>query len=240
MFTTRMFHPFLKLTLISALALNLGCGGMGPAKSEMSQAVRSLEAARKTNCAHDSLSLAEATYQESKRLFDEGDYDQARAKARVADQLAKEALKASGGKPCELPTQEVATKSESELFPPEINPPAEVETKEVEEMQVVYFAFDSSSLSPETLVQLDKNLEWINANPSEVVILEGHCDARGTEAYNLALSERRALSVQGYLLKSGVPADNLDVVPFGSQYPASTRLDSEGHRLNRRVEFKVK
>jgi peptidoglycan-associated lipoprotein len=232
----------LTLTLSSLLltaAAFTGCSGAGPAKSEMTKAIGALEAARKTNCPHDSLTLAEQNYNESKLLFDEGDYDKARDKASVAEKLAQEALKASGGKPCELPSTEVKSEVERD-FPPEINPPAEVESEEVEEMKVVYFDFDSSQLSPETIVTLDQNLLWIEANSEQSVVLEGHCDVRGSTEYNIALSERRALAVEGYLLKSGVTPERVKVEPYGSERPVSMRRDAEGHRLNRRVEFRAR
>ena len=219
----------LTLTLASSLLLAAaltGCSGAGPAKSEMTKAIGALEAARKTNCPHDSLTLAEQNYNESKRLFDEGDYDKARDKA-------------SGGKPCELPATDVKSEADRD-FPPEINPPAEVESEEVEEMKVVYFDFDSSQLSPETIVTLDQNLLWIEANSSQSVVLEGHCDVRGSTEYNIALSERRALAVEGYLLKSGVAPERVKVEPYGSERPVSMRRDAEGHRLNRRVEFRAR
>lgn len=216
-----------------------GCGGAGPAKSEMTKAVTSLELARKTRCPHESLPIAEKAYEDSKRLFDEGKYDESRAKARVAQRLSAEVLQSNGGKPCEAPT-EVKAQGDAELFPPEINPPKEVTAEAVPEMETVFFAFDSSQLTPETMATLEQNITWIKANPEVSVELGGHCDSRGSSDYNIALSERRAKAVEGYLLKSGVSPDRLEAVAYGSERLASQRLDEEGHKRNRRVEFKAR
>ena len=232
-------RALIALMLISPGLLLSGCGGAGPAKSEMTKAVTALEGARKTRCPHKSLPLAEKAYEDSKRLFDEGKYDEARAKARVAQHLSAEVIKASGGKPCEAPS-DVKSEGESELFPPEINPPEAVVAEEVPEMQTVYFAFDSSQLTAETLDTLERNLTWIKANGDSRVELGGHCDSRGSSEYNVALSERRANAVEGYLLKSGVSPDRLEVVPYGSERLSSHRQDEVGHKQNRRVEFKVR
>ena len=81
---------------------------------------------------------------------------------------------------------------------------------------------------------------WIKANGDSQVELGGHCDSRGSSEYNVALSERRANAVEGYLLKSGVSPDRLEVVPYGSERLSSHRQDEVGHKQNRRVEFKVR
>jgi len=235
--------PFTRPSWLLSLPLSLmflsGCGGAGPAKSEMTKAVSSLELARKTRCPHESLPIAEKAYEDSKRLFDEGKYDEARAKARVAQRLSAEVTQSNGGKPCEDPNA-VKSEGESELFPPEINPPEEVTAEEVPEMKTVYFAFDSSALTPETMETLEQNIVWMKANEESSVELGGHCDSRGSSDYNIALSERRARAVEGYILKSGVAPDRLEVVAYGSERLASQRLDAEGHKRNRRVEFKAR
>ena len=232
----RLLSALVCLTLLTTLS---ACGGSGPAKSEMTKAVSALEGARKTRCPHKSLPLAEKAYEDSKRLFDEGKYDEARAKARVAQHLSAEVLKSNGGKPCEAPS-EVKSEGESELFVPETNPPEDVVAAEVPEMETVYFAFDSAQLSPETMQTLELNLNWIRQNGESRIELGGHCDSRGSSDYNIALSERRASAVEGYLLKSGVAPERLEVVAYGSEQPASYRQDSAGHKLNRRVEFKAR
>lgn len=230
---------YISTLMLLALLVMSACGGAGPAKSEMTKAVTSLESARKTKCPHESMALAEKAYEDSKRLFDEEKYDEARAKARVAQRLSEEVTKSNGGKPCEAPA-EVKAQGDAELFPPERNPPQDVVAESVPDMETVYFTFDSSQLTPETIATLEQNLMWMKANGDARIELGGHCDSRGSSDYNIALSERRANAVEGYLLKSGIAPDRLEAVPYGSERPASQRLDEEGYKRNRRVEFKVR
>ncbi len=221
------------------VALSLtGCGGAGRAKGSLTSAVEALELARKTGCPHESLPLAERTYEEAKRLLDEGKYEESEAKSRVARQLAQEAARAQEGKPCEV-TPVTAVLPASDAFPPEpVVPTSEAEG--VEEMRVVYFQYDSAQLTEEAIAVIETNLRWLRAHPDKQVELGGHCDVRGTAEYNIALSERRAGAVRGYLLKSGVSEQGVSVVGYGSESLVSFREDEEGHRLNRRVEFKVR
>jgi len=229
----------LRWATLALLALSLAaCGGAGRAKGSLTSAVEALELARKTGCPHESLPLAERTYEEAKRLLEEGKYEESEAKSRVARQLAQEAARASGGQPC--PAEAVTVVSPAtDAFPPEATAPTS-EAAAVEEMRVVYFKYDSAQLTAESIATIERNLRWLRAHPDKQVELGGHCDVRGTAEYNIALSERRADAVRGYLLKSGVPEQAMSVVGYGSEAQVSFREDEEGHRLNRRVEFKVR
>jgi peptidoglycan-associated lipoprotein len=228
----------LLVAALSLAALSLtACGGAGRAKGSLASAVESLELARKTGCPHESLPLAEKTYEEAKRLLDEGKYNESEAKSRVARHLAQEAARANGGQPCAAaPT---AVSPVTDAFPPEPVVPTS-EAEQVEEMRVVYFKYDSAQLTEEAIAGIEMNLRWLRAHPDRQVELGGHCDVRGTAEYNIALSERRAQAVRGYLLKSGVEESGLSVVGYGSEALVSFREDEEGHRLNRRVEFKAR
>jgi len=72
-----------------------------------------------------------------------------------------------------------------------------------------------------------------------VLVIEGNCDERGTEEYNLALGERRAHSVKQYLVSAGVPASRVDTVSFGESKPAAPGHDESAWKWNRRADFKV-
>ena len=233
-----MMSRFLYVYLVlGALSLS-ACGGAGKAKGSLTSAVEALELARKTGCPHESLPLAERTYEEAKRLLDEGKYEESEAKSRVARQLAQEAARANGGQPCAT-APATAVYPSSDAFPPEPVVPTS-EAEDVEEMRVVYFQYDSAQLTEESIAVIEMNLRWLRAHPERQVELGGHCDVRGTAEYNIALSERRAGAVRGYLLKSGVSEQGVSVVGYGSEALVSFREDEEGHRLNRRVEFKVR
>ncbi len=105
------------------------------------------------------------------------------------------------------------------------------------QMKPVYFDFDKSNLRPDAIEQLNKNGEVMKKNLEFVYQLAGHCDERGTQEYNLALGERRALSVRDYLISVGVPADRLVTISYGEEKPADAGHDEAAWAKNRRVEF---
>ena len=101
----------------------------------------------------------------------------------------------------------------------------------------VYFAFDDFSLNEESKTALAQNAAWLINNPESEVIIEGHCDERGTEEYNLALGERRATSVKRYLIRLGVPENQLSTISFGEERPADPASNEDAWARNRRAEF---
>lgn len=104
-------------------------------------------------------------------------------------------------------------------------------------LQTIYFAFDSDALTPVAKEKLNSNAEWIKANPDAKIILEGHCDERGTNEYNLGLGQRRAESALEYLRALGVPTTNIDTVSFGEERPAVAESNEAAWAKNRRVEL---
>ena len=103
-------------------------------------------------------------------------------------------------------------------------------------IETVYFDFDSSDLTEEARSLLQANAECIQALGVDVV-LEGHCDERGTEEYNLQLGERRANAVKKYLVSLGVDPSRLKTVSYGEERPADPGHDEAAWARNRRVEF---
>lgn len=109
------------------------------------------------------------------------------------------------------------------------------------DMNIVYFDYDKSVLRPDQMDRLEKNLQYLQANPTLKVIVEGHCDERGTNEYNMALGERRAQEVISYLSKNGIAGDRMIIVSKGEEEPAAQGSDESAWSQNRRVEFdKVK
>ncbi len=98
----------------------------------------------------------------------------------------------------------------------------------------VFFAFDSSSLTPEAKAILDRQATWMGQYGSVKVAVEGHCDERGTREYNLALGERRASAVRNYLVGKGVAADRLSTISYGKERPESADHDEAAYARNRR------
>ncbi len=101
----------------------------------------------------------------------------------------------------------------------------------------VYFDFDRYDVKPKYRGVLVKNAEIIKDHPSAKVVVEGHCDERGTAEYNLALGERRALSVKKYLFSLGVGESSLYTISYGEEKPADPRHNKEAWAKNRRVQF---
>lgn len=100
----------------------------------------------------------------------------------------------------------------------------------------VFFGFDSSAVSPAEAAKLDKQIEWLNRSAcgNVRVVVEGHCDARGTSEYNLGLGKRRADSVKAYLVSKGVAADRIETVSYGKERPAVVGNDAAAYAKNRR------
>lgn len=108
-------------------------------------------------------------------------------------------------------------------------------------LETVYFDFDSAAIKSDARVLLQKNVGTIGSNPSwQMITIEGHCDERGSEEYNLALGERRANAAKQYLIDSGVSAAKLDTVSFGEAKPAVQGHDEAAWKWNRRDEFVVR
>ncbi len=104
-------------------------------------------------------------------------------------------------------------------------------------MNTVHFDFDRSTIRSEDISKVEAVGQHLKANPNQGVRVEGHCDERGTEGYNLALGERRALSVRDYLLNMGVAANRVDTVSYGESQPVDFGNSEAAYQANRRAEF---
>ena len=103
----------------------------------------------------------------------------------------------------------------------------------------VHFAFDSSLLDAEAERILEQKATWLQDNGAVSVQIEGHCDERGTSAYNLALGERRANAVQEYLTVLGVDPSRLSTISYGEEVPFAPGHDEAAWSLNRRAHFVI-
>ena len=103
----------------------------------------------------------------------------------------------------------------------------------------VHFEFDKYDIRPEAARILDANATWLKGNARNLVLIEGHCDERGTAEYNLALGERRAVTVKTYLVSLGIPADRVRTVSYGKEFPFDPGHDESGWSKNRRAHFVI-
>lgn len=104
-------------------------------------------------------------------------------------------------------------------------------------LETVHFGYDKSSVDAENKRILQGNADWIKKNTTYKVQIEGHCDARGTIEYNLALGERRANAVKAYLVSLGVPAARLSVISYGKEKPVEAGEGEAANAKNRRANF---
>lgn len=103
----------------------------------------------------------------------------------------------------------------------------------------VYFDFDRAEIKERYREVLKDSAEWLSKNKGAKVTIEGHCDEKGNNDYNMALGERRAYSVKRYLIDLGVNAERLDTVSFGAERPVCTESKEDCWWQNRRVHFKL-
>jgi peptidoglycan-associated lipoprotein len=104
----------------------------------------------------------------------------------------------------------------------------------------VQFEFDSATLSIEAQDILRTKAEWLRNNPRASVIIEGHCDERGTNEYNLALGDRRAFSSKSFLVDLGIDDSRLTTVSYGEERPLDPRADEDAWSKNRRAHFVIR
>ncbi|MBP7336772.1 peptidoglycan-associated lipoprotein Pal [Niveispirillum sp.] len=99
----------------------------------------------------------------------------------------------------------------------------------------VFFGVDQFEVSPESAATLDKQADWLRANPAITLTIEGHCDERGTREYNLALGQKRADSVRRYLAANGIDNSRLQTLSFGKERPAVAGSSADVWAQNRRA-----
>ncbi|NJC86924.1 MAG: peptidoglycan-associated lipoprotein Pal [Desulfuromonas sp.] len=106
-------------------------------------------------------------------------------------------------------------------------------------LERIYFSYDQFTLEDAARVTLEQNAVYLRSHPKEKIVIEGHCDERGSDEYNLALGERRAVTAKNYLVSLGIAADRLSVVSYGEEQPLVAGSGEEAWSKNRRAEFKV-
>src|SRR5262245_35717218 len=104
----------------------------------------------------------------------------------------------------------------------------------------IYFDFDKSNVRPGDAKILDASATYLKSNPNELVLIEGHCDERGTAEYNLALGERRAKAAMNYLVAQGIDASRFTLVSYGKERPVCTEKTEACWAQNRHDRFLTK
>jgi peptidoglycan-associated lipoprotein len=118
--------------------------------------------------------------------------------------------------------------------------PSPKEFATVPALKDVHFEFDKYDIRPEDSKTLDANASWLKSNAENLVLIEGHCDERGTNEYNLALGERRAKATMNYLVSQGVQANRITIISYGEERPVCNEKTDSCWAKNRRAHFLVK
>jgi peptidoglycan-associated lipoprotein len=259
-----------KLFLISfilgvGISVFFGCAKKIP-QAELDAAKEALERAKKIGADQvEEYKIAEKYYNDALTLVQAKKYDDARVKAIVSKEFAEAAIKKweelSRRSPAEKPEEKVEIVEEE----PEFRRPNLSRLKGVKEEDIaglstlgrgyvlkglkkVYFDFDSYSLREDAREVIKENLKIIkpilDENPEVAILIEGHCDERGTNEYNLELGWKRANAVKRYLIMLGIPEDRIQTVSFGEEFPEAPCPppqcnDESKWRLNRRAVFVI-
>lgn len=136
------------------------------------------------------------------------------------------------------PAVQPASLPESEVSASEL--PADVEAiNKAGYLKDVFFDTDKSELRPDARELLAQNARWLQQHPTLKILIEGHCDERNTNEYNLALGWRRANAAKDYLVSLGVSADRISTISYGEERPFATCHDESCWWQNRRAHFVV-
>jgi peptidoglycan-associated lipoprotein len=110
----------------------------------------------------------------------------------------------------------------------------------VPDLRDIHFDFDRYDIRPADAKTLDANAAWLKSNAGTLLLIEGHCDERGTNEYNLALGERRAKAAMNYLVSQGVQANRITIISYGEERPACMEKNEACWAKNRRAHFLIK
>lgn len=133
--------------------------------------------------------------------------------------------------------------SEEELEAQRLREQESIRIKEEARMKFVnedvYFNFDDATLNSDARQVLKQKVAWLRENPGTSALIEGHCDERGTEEYNIALGQRRAQSVKTFLVNAGISASRLSTISYGEERPVDFGKNESAWAKNRRAHFKL-
>ena len=159
-----------------------------------------------------------------------------------------DATDASSSRPAEESTRSGLTPDEIVALPPlegfgvdriDLNAVTLEELNALQPLNDVYFGYDSAELSDLARRTLETASNWLRDYPTVNILIEGHCDERGTVEYNLALGEERARAVRDYLSRLDVSGDRMGIVSYGKEFPFATGRNEEAWRQNRRAHLVI-
>jgi len=158
--------------------------------------------------------------------------------AEAAEQAKQTGEEAATG----ISEEELAAQERAEAVAEKRRRQAEEERAAKQEFvnENVYFGFDDASLTRKARQILAEKVEWLRKHPDGEVVIEGHCDERGTKEYNMALGQRRAQSIKNYLVNAGIDPSRLETISYGEERPVDPRHNEMAWAKNRRGVFRIK
>lgn len=215
-----------------ALVFLAACGGRPPTDAMEAARAAFEDSADAERCAEAEYRAARNLLEQAEAAYADRDYPRARQLADAAAQQAARArqLAAENAENCDRVQQATDEVTERRDTRDQGEP---VVTDH--EFVPIYFEYDASTIDATAQRILNGHAEQLVRNPSWRMQVEGHCDTRGSTNYNLALGDRRARAVKEYLVRMGVPPDQISTVSYGSEMPVASE-----HTRNRRAEFRVR
>ena len=129
-------------------------------------------------------------------------------------------------------------KVEEKIIPRELAPTPAIQAQEPAfELKDALFDYDKYDIRPDARAALDSVAAWLNKNKNINVLIEGHCDERGTNEYNLALGEERANATKNYIITRGVAPTRINTISYGEEKPFCTEQNEDCYQKNRRAHF---
>jgi len=187
------------------------------------------------DCAPETTRAAREMWENAQALLREERFEEAKTALLAARRLAEKARQEC---------QEKKKRQAAAKPPPPAAPapqPAAASTElpaGPDKLQTVFFGFNEARLTDEARQRLEQNAEYLRRHPAVRVQVEGHCDERGSTEYNLALGERRALAVKGFLVKLGIEPGRLEIISYGEERPLDPGSGEQAWARNRRAEFR--
>jgi len=152
--------------------------------------------------------------------------------------VAPQVTKAPEAKPEQkIPEEKITEQQLAKIETKEVETPKYTEEKGI--FEDIHFDFDKYDIRPDAKPILQSVADWLIKNTSSRLLIEGHCDERGTNEYNLALGDRRAKATRDYLVAVGVVSGRIDIISYGEEKPICTEKTEECWQKNRRAHFVV-
>lgn len=232
-----MMRRILIIVSLALTTLALGACGSRPVEALSSAEKAMADADLAKRCAPDEFLAAQKLLEKAKKLADEGEHARAKAVALAAEKKAKEAVAKAQARKEECLRPEQADQ-EVELSDQDDQDTSTSDDQLAGGLQPIYFDYNQPALTNEAKGILDSNAQWLLNNADVSIMVEGHCDERGSTEYNLALGEKRAKVTRAYLVRRGVNKDRMGLVSYGEERPADYGANADAHKRNRRAEFR--